>query len=87
MQYDSLFGKGNGKAIYRSVSPGFSLSPGSVGLLFTIIALQTISSANGRVSYDLTPATYGGLVDDARSGTLNRVTAPGSEEAARCPKG
>ena len=82
MQYDSLFGKGNGKAIYRSVSPGLLLSPGSVGLLFTIIALLITSSVIGRGSYDLTPAMSGGLVGDARSGTLNRVTAPGSEGGA-----
>ncbi len=76
-----LFGRGIRQAIHRSVSP-LAATRGSVGLLSTIIALLITSDHTGRVSSPRILATSGGPVDDARSGTLNRVTAPGSEGGA-----
>jgi len=72
----------NGIAIYRSVSPRLLFSLGSVGSQSTTIALSTGSSLLGRESLQRILATSGGPVDDARSATLNRVTAPGSEGGA-----
>ena len=76
-----LFGRGKRQAIYRSVSPPTAIG-GSVGLLFTIIALHTGLDPTGRVNLLRTLDMSGGSVDDARSGTLNRVTASGSEGGA-----
>ena len=68
----------HGIAIYRSVSPGLLLSPGSVGSLFTTFVLSTGSRLLGRASSQFHPDRYYGPVGDARSDSLLRLTAPGS---------
>ncbi len=76
-----LFGRGKRQAINRSVSPP-AATGGSVGLLSTTIALLIILELIGRVNSPRILAMSGGPVDDARSGTLYRVTAPGTEGGA-----